>query len=241
MKFDRIVGFGDSWMWGDELLDPEIKKTHPNPHPILLENTPYRENKCFLGQLGEHYNIPTENLGWPGASLQSTIWCYLWWLENSPHVSSSLVLVALTDASRASFYNPRHKSYANDPPWNRFIHGSWVHAGSGVIAQDWVELVKLYTTLSDCDVLNNLNFQQTVWFFNGQSLKHPVLQFCVAPPKCKVDAPSLLWNDTCIKQSLEQTKVGNTIFAPDNHPNEKGHEIIRDMLIPEIDRVIING
>ena len=24
MKFKKIVGFGDSWMWGDELFDPNL-------------------------------------------------------------------------------------------------------------------------------------------------------------------------------------------------------------------------
>lgn len=241
MKFDRIVGFGDSWMWGDELLDPEIKKSHPKPHPILIENTSYREKNCFLGRLGEHYGVPVENLGWPGASLQSTLWCYLWWREHSANVSNSLVLVALTDSSRVSFYNPSHVSYDNDPPWNRFIHGSWVHSGSGLHSQSWVEMVKLYTALSDCDNLTKLNFQQAVWFFNGQSLQHPVLQFCVAPPPCRVEAESLLWKDTCIKQSLEKSNMRYRLFAPDGHPNELGHEIIQGMLISEIDHAIING
>ena len=27
MTFKKIVGFGDSWMHGDELLDPELSKT----------------------------------------------------------------------------------------------------------------------------------------------------------------------------------------------------------------------
>ena len=28
MTFKKIVGFGDSWMFGDELLDPELQQKH---------------------------------------------------------------------------------------------------------------------------------------------------------------------------------------------------------------------
>ena len=36
MKFKKIVGFGDSWIWGDELLDPALVN-HPQAHPFCLK------------------------------------------------------------------------------------------------------------------------------------------------------------------------------------------------------------
>ena len=33
MKYKKIVGFGDSWMWGDELFDPSLHGIE-NPHPV---------------------------------------------------------------------------------------------------------------------------------------------------------------------------------------------------------------
>jgi len=32
MTFKKIVGFGDSWMYGDELLDPELSGRYPDAH-----------------------------------------------------------------------------------------------------------------------------------------------------------------------------------------------------------------
>jgi len=32
MKYKKIVGFGDSWMYGDELLDPELIRRSPDAH-----------------------------------------------------------------------------------------------------------------------------------------------------------------------------------------------------------------
>ena len=57
MKFKKIVGFGDSWMYGDELLDPELLKINPTAHTCFDQNTTYREHNCFLGLLGQHYHL----------------------------------------------------------------------------------------------------------------------------------------------------------------------------------------
>jgi hypothetical protein len=77
MKIRKIVGFGDSWMFGDELLDPKLAAQDPDAHCCWVQNTHYRESHCFLGLLGQHYDWPTENFGIPGGSLDSTQWTYL--------------------------------------------------------------------------------------------------------------------------------------------------------------------
>lgn len=237
MKFKKIVGFGDSWVWGDELLDPELIN-HEHAHPILMENTPYREQHCFLGLLGQHYNVPTENFGWPGGSDQSAQWCYLWWLEHESNPQDCLVLVGHTDANRTSFYNPNHVSYANDPPWNRFVHSAWVHSDNGANSSEWKEMVKRYTVLSDCYELNWLTYQASVMFFEGQAALRGgnLLQFCTIPPLKRMDSPTLLWPDRGLG-----ALIGNqpNCFAPMGHPNEFGHKIISEHLIKEIDRAIL--
>jgi len=235
MKFDKIVGFGDSWMWGDELMNPELVD-HPHAHPVLMENTPYREGHCFLGLLGSHYNVPTQNFGIAGGSLQSTIWTYLWWLEHeqlSPE--RCLILVALTDSNRHTFYNPDHVSYANDPPWNRFVHSAWVHSGNTSIDRSWVDMVKSHMVLTDCTESQRLNFLQTVLFFDGQHYRNKnVLQFNSISAQ---SAPclSLLYNGRPLTALIDQAQF----LAPMGHPNEKGHVVIRDSLIKEIDCAIL--
>jgi hypothetical protein len=238
MKFKKIVGFGDSWMWGDELIDPALQH-HPHRHPILIENTQYREQQCFLGQVAQHYGVPYENFGWPGGSQQSVIWCYLWWLEHEPNPEECMVLVGHTDANRFSFYNPKHHSYANDPPWNRFVHSSWIHSGGGSFSDDWINMVKLHMVLTESHELNCLTYKQSVLFFQGQSaMNHNVLQFNVMTPPLRIDQNSLIWPDTSLINLLRNTKRKD-IYAPHGHPNETGHTLIRDLLIPEIDRVIL--
>jgi hypothetical protein len=244
MTFKKIVGFGDSWMWGDELLSPELVD-HPQAHPILMENTEYRESHCFLGLLGQHYNVPTVNFGWPGGSLQSAIWCYLWWLEHSDDVDETLVLVGHTDANRHSFYNPAHVSYANDPPWNKFVHSSWIHSGNKSRGDDWTDMIKQHMVLTDCQELEILNFKQSVEFFQGQHAirKMPVIQFSIAPPPVTVQVQGLITSSECLADILRQPKFKRPvpIFKSGGHPTEIGHEIIRDYLISHIDDAIING
>ena len=237
MKFKKIIGFGDSWIWGDELLNPQLAD-HPRSHPVLAENTAYREGHCFLGLLGQHYGIPTENFGIPGGSLQSTIWTYLWWLEHEQlDPTECLILVGQTGATRTSFYNPNHISYSNDPPWNRFVHSAWLHTTSVKGLPGWSDMVKQHTVLTQCPELCKLNYRQTVEFFHGQHyiLGKNILQFCTIEPPMLYKATNLIWPDRALTYWVKEKQY----LAPERHPNELGHEVIRDHLIPEIERVIL--
>jgi hypothetical protein len=241
MKFKKIVGFGDSWMWGDELLDPKLA-THKNAHPILVENTPYRESNCFLGQLGKHYNVPTENFGIPGGSLQSTIWTYLWWRQHETvPLDQCAVLVGLTDPNRQTFYNPKHTVYANDAPWNRFVHSSWIHSGGTTSGDPWTQMVKSHMVLTDCDAVHKLNYQQTVLFFQGQSCFEtgPLLQFNTMGSILDMPCSTLIWPTQSLNYVVRSETDSANLFAPMGHPSEKGHAVLRDRLITEIDRAII--
>lgn len=238
MKFKKLVGFGDSWIWGDELLSPCLRD-RSDAHPILIENTQYREENCFLGLIGRHYGLPVENFGWPGSSLQSAIWTYLWWLENSQiDPQDCLIMVGLTDAYRYSFYDPNHRCFDNDPPWNRHIHSAWIHNSDAEIDRPWKELVKLHTVLSDCDDLHRLNFRQAVEFFHGQDHGN-VVQFCTMPPVIRMDRSTLIFPQTSLQGILDDFKRTD-VYAPNRHPNELGHRLLSEQLISQIDHVIIS-
>lgn len=239
MKFKKIVGFGDSWMWGDELLDPALIN-HPYAHPVLVENTEYRESHCFLGLLGKHYGVPTENFGIAGGSLQSTIWNYLWWLEHEPTPQDCFVLIALTSADRHSFYNPGHHSYANDPPWNKYVHSAWVHYGASSVPDDWADMVKKHMVLTDSEKLSDLNYAQTVLFFDGQIQDTAgILQFNSMSPQKRMQRSSLLWPDLGLQVMLSKLPHRQHLLAPGGHANVAGNDWIAELLIPEIDRVIL--
>lgn len=244
MRFKKIVGFGDSWMHGDELLDPVLAATREDAHTCWVENTKYREKHCFLGLLGEHYSVHTENFGIPGGSLQSTIWTYLWWLEHESSPQDCLALICLTESDRMSFYNPNHVHYSNDPPWNKFVHSTWVHFGSSVIGPEFTDMIKRYIVLTDCPELSRLNYLQSTMFFDCHSKQNgiPLLQFHIMPPPTDIWLDSMIWPDFSLTKHFRDRpdNQNRELIYPGGHPNERGHEIIRDMLIPKIDCVIMS-
>jgi hypothetical protein len=225
MTFKKIVGFGDSWMYGDELLDPKLIKQHSDAHPCWVQNTAYRNSHSFLGLLGQHYNVPTENFGIPGGSMQSSIWTFQWWLH--------------TDSDRLSFYNPNHRSYTNDPPWNKFIHSSWVEYGSSVVPEEFRTMVKQQLVLTNCAELSRLNYQQTVQFFDGVAARRNLnmMQFHVMPAEVKIDVPTMIWPgfSTTMWFRDHPGNRNRELIMPGGHPNEIGHVMITEKLISTID------
>jgi hypothetical protein len=243
MTIRKIVGFGDSWMYGDELLDPALIEQHADAHSCWTQNVEYREHHCFLGQLGQHYQLPTENFGIPGGSLQSSIWTYLWWLEHEPNPEQCLVLVGHTDHDRITHYNPNHVHYSNDPPWNKFVHSSWVRHGSSVISEPFRNMIKQQVVLTSCPELNQLNYLQTVMFFDGIAARRniPTLQFHVMPAETTLDLPTMIWPDFSLTMWFRD-HPGNQnreLIMPGGHPNETGHQMVANKLISEIDRAIL--
>lgn len=244
MILKKIVGFGDSWMWGDELLDPRLAGD-PNAHPVVNDNDAYRQQHCFLGLLGQHYQVPVENFGLPGGSMQSTIWTYLWWLQNETVPRGDcMVLIMLTESDRQSFFNPTPNTDPFHPPWDQFEHSTWVDNGCTAVPRDYQQLIKQHMVLTNCSRLRTYNYLQTVLFFDGQrALGQPLLQFNLMQPMSNIPAQSLIWPDFCwtvFFQDHPQNR-NRELVKPGGHPNEIGHKLMADMLIPEIDRVILAG
>ena len=239
MKFRKIVGFGDSWMYGDELLDPELTRQSPDAHPCWHQNDAYREGNNFLGLLGRHYAVPTENFGIAGGSMQSSIWTFQWWLDHEPHPEECLVLVGHTDSDRLSFYDPNHKTYSNDPPWNKFVHSTWVEFGSSVVPAEFRTMIKQQLVLTNCRELSRLNYQHTVQFFDGVAARKNLnmMQFHVMPPEVKMDLPTIIWPGFSTTRWFRD-HPGNQqreLIRPGGHPNEIGHQMIAEKLISTID------
>jgi len=241
MQFKKIVGFGDSWMYGDELMDPDYLSTNPNGHFSDEQNFPYRLKHCFLGQLGQHYGVPIENFGIPGGSLGSTMWTFQWWLDHETlPLDECLVLVALTNADRITHYNPNHVHYSDDPPWNKFVHSTWVNFGSSVVPNPYAQMIKSQIVLTDCRELSRLNYQQTVLFFDGIAARNKLnmIQFNIMPAERLVpNTPTLLEPGFCWTLWFRD-HPGNQqreLICKDGHPNEIGHSLIRDRLISHIE------
>jgi hypothetical protein len=236
MKLKKIVGFGDSWIWGDELIDPALD-AHPRRSPDLTENDTYRERNCFLGLLGQHYAVPVENYGIPGGSLQSAVWTFLWWLDHEPNPEQCLILVGHTGPARFSYYDPNKVMTPIDPAWNRFVHSAWP------VEAEWKTLIQQQTVLTDSRELQALRFQETVLLFDGVSARQDLnlIQFNLAEPIRLVShAQTMAWPSWSFSEWFLK-ELPAIYRKPGNHPNELGHQLIRDRLISHIDSCIIKG
>jgi hypothetical protein len=113
-----------------------------------------------------------------------------------------------------------------------------VHSGDPFIKSQWVDMVKLHMVLTDSKESRALTYQQSVGFFEGQYYKFGgnVLQFNTMEPEFLITATGLLWANSGLRNLV---RSNTELLAQHKHPNEQGHRVIRDHLIPEIERVIL--
>jgi hypothetical protein len=161
-----------------------------------------------------------------GGSLDSAKWTFLYWLEHEPNPESCLVLHAITNSYRFSHYNPNHVRYLDDPEWNRFVHSSWPD-------NQFKNLIKQQTVLTDCPELHRLRYREAVLLFDGISARRNILtmQFNVFPETDLIDLPTLFTNWSLKDQTVD--------VKPGGHPDETGHKKIAQHLINLIDPAII--
>jgi len=72
----QLISNGDSWVFGSEIVDPEMVKrypldTHVGQYDHLPENDSYRLPRIFTTKLAEKLNADSINLSWPADDNQS--------------------------------------------------------------------------------------------------------------------------------------------------------------------------
>jgi len=239
MPVKKVYAFGDSWTFGDELMDPQFSSW---PDGGMLdhydENKAYRLNHCYAGLVANHFGVELENLAFPGSSLESMRWTLSWLLKNGQDLKDSLWLVGLTDSSRQSWFNPLHEVSHKDPPWNRHMHGTWLLQPNPDIDDNWFKLQKLWMAMSHHREWSEFNFEQTIRLFDHAALTvgATVLQFNVLENKWPARVPTLLYAGMNWREILTDKRRTDGVqpFAEKGHPNEKGHEIISKHLIEHI-------
>ena len=237
MNIKQLAVFGDSWVYGDELIDP----AHPEWECCDHYNNDYRLSHCFSGLIAKELGVPYENFGHPGGSLQSAIWTFLWFLENRDW-TDTLCVIGLTSPNRQTWYNPEHEHMGDDPEWNKFIHSTWINFGSDSISPEWQKFGKHYVAYSEDDKLSQYNYQQAVYLFDGLAkIKNiPLVQFNLYEPETVINGcDTLLWPDQNMQGTLLDRPDVNQIHAPGNHPNELGHSFVSKELLSKINDVIL--
>lgn len=233
MTAKKLVVFGCSWTYGDELVDPtiEISNTITGTGTHDQQNDAYRLQHCFAGVVAKHYNLELENYGFPGSSEESLRYTFNWWLDNTD-TSDSVILVAHTDASRKSWYNYRQQ----DPEWNKFMHSTWIKDPNPDIDEHWYQLQKLWLGMSYHRDWAHHNLRETAQLFDWASsrLNIPVLQVNALKNPTVKNIATFCESDYSLQQLLQAEK-NPALFAKQGHPTVTGHEIISKHLISLID------
>lgn len=202
-----IVGFGCSWIHGDET-------EHPTAQPDTRDHRIYREQNCFLGRLAGKLDLECENRGVSGGSLQSTMWEFSRWQQEAVDPANWLVIIGLTESSRASWWNgPNRDSrhYGGD-----YMHNHWDHP-----RHKWHDFIKWHLTQCDDADLWEMNYWIAANFFDSYCRVNsiPLLQINVFRPNQIFSLPSLYDPNFNMRGAMKPEWL-----APGKHPNEIGSE-----------------
>ena len=235
----KLVAFGCSWTFGDELNDPKLAHEKDNPRYWDM-NTPYRLAHAWPGLIAKHYGLEYENHAFPGASLVSMRDAMTWYIANHD-ISNTFFVIGLTESWRWSWHNANHQPELNDPEWNRHVNSVWMLHSASNFSESWQNTFRSYMEDQLCEELQKKNLEQTLLFFDGINARYnvPLLQINMLEkdlPDKLINVPTYMPNKKSMMQHLISLK-DKSLFAPGRHPSEKGSEIISNWLIDYIDSV----
>lgn len=200
----RLVGFGCSFTYGTELINPDID---PNDH---WANVRYRESNVWLGQLAELLGATWNNLSEPANSNYAIQYQFADWFNNNRNPSESVVVcVAWTALPRFSWLDETwtHNGTVRDD--QKFLHSRKDWITSNVDHIYWTDAAKLFVN-SVCK-LHNI----------------PILQFNALGKHNPAHYDNYFLNGLTMESMLKDAQQSDDrldLFASGGHPNIAGHE-----------------
>jgi len=202
----KLVGFGCSFTYGSELVDPSIGTD--NHHA----NTRYRNKNVWLGRLANNLGYQFDNLAEPANSnfaIAQQVSNYF--LNTYDPQDKIIICLGWTAKTRMSWYSTKwiHNGFAGDQ------HG-WYRS-----CREWVN--------NSTEESHNLYTDNAKFIVNSicKSMNIPIIQFnalghhkTTQYPNYFIDGSSM---DSMIRRAMAEDNRLNLI-AKDGHPNEAGHE-----------------
>jgi len=192
----KLVGFGCSFTYGSELVDPQIGEEYHHA------NTRYRNEHVWLGQLAKRFDCAYDNLAQPANSNYAIQYQVADYINNTWNPDDIIVLcVAWTEPARFSWLDDvwtHNGSARND---QKFLHSRSDWLKSKVDHNYWTDAAKL-------------NVNAVCKYHNI-----PVLQFNAIGEHTTTEYPNYFLDGATMQSVLEPEH-----FASGGHPNELGHE-----------------
>ena len=203
----KLVGFGCSFTYGSELIDPELD---PEDHHA---NTRYRNNNVWLGRLASDLGYQFDNLAEPANSnfaIAQQVSNYF--LKKYNPNEKILVCVGWTSRARMSWYT----------------NNKWTHNGFADNNNGWAKSAREWVTKSDNESYN-MYTENAKFIVNSicKSMHIPILQFNALGHQIVTNYPNYFIDgtsmDSMLRRAMDEDSRLNLV-AEGGHPNEQGHE-----------------
>jgi hypothetical protein len=210
----KLIGFGCSFTYGSELVDPALGEYchHANTH--------YREQNCWLGQLAKRYNCTHDNLAQPANSnfaIAQQVAEYF--RSQRESLIDLIVCVAWTERTRMSWYD------------NKWTHNGFVNSEDGWTdsCREWV--LRQTSSSHDLYTENAKLIVNSLCMFNNV----PIIQFNALGVHKSQPYSNYLANGGTMEGWLKQRQAerNKNYFASGGHPNEDGHRTWVDEILGE--------
>ena len=210
----KLVGFGCSFTYGSELIDPDIDEWDRHH-----SNTAYRERHCWLGELADRLDIDYINLAEPGASNYSIQEKFASYIQNPDR--NLIICVGWTNHLRNSWWSDRKQ---------RWIHDGFIRNENetlfGASFKEW-----LLHSHKRCEqvTLNAKLFVNSVC--EAKSIK--IIQFDALANVPSPSYPNYFAKGRSMREILVQEgeQLTREFLASGGHPNESGHRHYVDLMM----------
>ena len=202
----KLVGFGCSFTYGSELLDPNINEWDQH-----YTNIKYRESHVWLGLLAKRLGCEFDNRAQPANSnfaIGQQVAEYV--RTNREHLEDIIVCIGWTERTRMSWYDDHwtHNGFVSDKTGWTDSYREWVTRHTSQSLDMYTDNAKLIAN-SVCTFYGVSLLQFNALGMHKTSGYHNYL----------ADGSSM---DAYLKS--KQTEFEKNYFASGQHPNESGHE-----------------
>jgi len=203
----KLVGFGCSFTYGSELVDPNIGNEYHHG------NTRYRNNNVWLGRLAHNLGYWFDNLAEPANSnfaIAQQVSNYF--LKTYNPQDKIIVCIGWTEKTRMSWYTKN----------------TWTHNGFAGAKHGWSQSAREWVVKSDNESYN-MYTENAKFIVNSicKSMNIPIIQFnalghhkTTQYPNYFIDGNTM---DGMLRRAMQEDSRLNLI-AEGHHPNEAGHE-----------------
>lgn len=211
----KLVGFGCSFTYGSELIDPNIDEWDQH-----YTNKPYRESHVWLGLLAEKLNASYINLAEPSASNFFIQEKFADYIQNND-CSDTIVCIAWTSHIRHSWWSDKEQ---------RWVHDGFIRNQTEPLFRESFKEWLIHSH-KRCEqaTLNAKLFVNSVC--KAKDIK--IIQFDALANVLSPSYPNYFAKGRSMRDILAQEgeQLTREFLASGGHPNEAGHKHFVDLMM----------